>query len=138
MDVLDNNSICAEEWNNSLRLYVYSVIGSVAFTLFCVTVRCCLPALRGSPSLSAQLDFVSGALKFALNLVIVLVLIPACPENCECSGKPTMFYIFPTVAAVLGLVWIHRGCRDRQRAQEILEEKGDALVFESVPTVEMA
>ena len=132
-------SSCQSAWDTSLQWYIYSVMGSLMFTIFCVGIYYGLlrSALEGAPHLRAQFYCVTGSLKMALSLLILIVFVPQCPEFCTCINSTYVFYVYPLVSLLVGAAAILQAMRARQHARQVINNDKDA-VFDRVPTVEMA
>jgi hypothetical protein len=137
-------------YGESVRLYHYTVAGSVLLAFFCLSIRhLCLRDLIGAPNLAAQFYFVIGTLQFVFALLDMTIFLPHCPNECldYCSNKyKHAYFVYPAMATGLGVLLYREADYHRQKAKSVsgdgsnsitLDEHGNPIMFQRIPEMEL-
>lgn len=134
-DATANDDIvhCMDEINQEVATYWGFVYASLGLTVVSIFVRRYIRSLEAShPSFRPYAYFFLGigVLKVLLGILLVTILLPACPSDCSCNritiGHPTYGYI----AMGLGLWWLYQGSYYYKKANEGVEyTSGDGIAM---------
>jgi hypothetical protein len=131
-----SSASCQAEFTQQIQTYNNVVLVSLSLTLFKV-----LAFRRYSTSLS-RYKMGAGILKIALAISLWTVWWPRCPSDCTCED---FIAIYPAVALLIGIAWLHdgwfRGERERLQRETFgqgncSEGTGDGIVFAAVATTD--
>lgn len=138
--------LCRDAYNDSVKLYRYTVAASTFLAVFCLSLRhVCLRDLIGAPHLASQFYFVIGTLQLLISTADVTIFLPHCPDDClvndYCSNRYKMaYFVYPLLATMLGIMLYREGFYHRKKARTIstgLDEYGQPVTFQRIPMTEM-
>ena len=142
-----DQEVCQAAYNDSVRLYHYTVAASVVMAVFCLSIRhFCLRDLIGAPKLAAQFYFVIGTLQFVFAALDLTIFLPHCPKECldYCTNKYKFaYFVYPALAIGLGVLLYREADHHRKKAQTISMSSADTLdsygnpIFQRIPEMEL-
>lgn len=149
MDSATDAEICTAAYNDSVRLYHYTVVASILMAIFCLSIRhLCLRDLIGAPHLAAQFYSVIGVMQFSLAGLGVTIFLPHCPTECleYCSNKYKFaYFVYPAIATGLGVLLVREAAYHRDKARTVaagsrsttLDAYGNPVVFTRLAETEL-
>lgn len=109
---------CQVKLNQETMLYHAMVALTLALTFGVVVARKhCARERMVEPSFRVRFYRAMGALKI-LFVVILVILVPSCPSSCQCRIDFSSFYLYPCIAALVGLKWFSDAAAAQREANE--------------------
>jgi hypothetical protein len=133
---------CTDALEEEIQVYKEVVLASwiLAAANVLLYMVCFRRRLAGAPGLASQYFFVTGSMKLVMGILIAVLFLPQCPDNCNqeaCGKVPDVEVFYALLVSLVGLVWIQQGYAFLERAQ-LLEngqsEGAEDTVFQPVST----
>ena len=125
VNYINNKMDCQDEVNQEIATFNAVAFLSFTLTFACVVVRMfCQVKWQQNPEEGSKVLFGFAGVKFLFGILLATVLMPTCPEDCDCNINT----FYPAIVFFLSIYWALLAKRYLQLSRQASVENMDGPV----------